>query len=403
MTNEANILVINAGSSSIKFALFAIGLNERLHGIMEGIGTHPRLQAFDAGGEVIVDRTWPSGSDTSIHHLLEGLTNWLEEHVGRGRLTAIGHRVATGGLQHSAPAIVSRGLIEMLRDLVPLAPLHQPRNLEPIEAFRKLHPSVPQVVCFDTAFHRTLPRTSQLYGLPRQLSDAGAQRIGYHGLSYEYIASQLPALDAKAAEGRTVVAHLGSGASMCALHMGKSIETTMGFSPLSGLVMSTRPGDLDPGLLIWLIREKGMSVDAIEQMLYRESGLKGISEISGDLRDLLASTDAQAREAIDVFVHRILFNLGGHCAALGGLDALVFTGGIGENAAEIREAVCKRASWLGIELDSAVPPEKAGPHRISTATSQVAVWVIPTNEELMIARHTARLLLGAKSGAHGNA
>jgi acetate kinase len=316
---------------------------------------------------------------------------WLEDLPAAQQLAAVGHRVAIGGLAHSAPVIVTPAIFEKLCALVPLAPLHQPRNLEPIEALRKSHPHLPQVACFDTAFHRTLPHVAEMYGLPRSLTEAGAHRYGFHGLSYEFISSRLRELDPHAAAGRCVVAHLGSGASMCALRDGKSIATTMGFSPLSGIVMATRPGDLDPGLVIWLIRERRMSVDALEQMLYRDCGLKGISGLSGDMRELLASDAAGAKQAVDLFVYRISTEVGALTAALGGLDALVFTAGIGEHAPAIRKAVCERSAWLGIRLDEKRNASRTG--CISADNSAVRVWVVPTDEELMIATHTAKLAL----------
>ncbi len=392
MSEQATILVINAGSSSIKFAVYDPGLAPKLHGELEGIGTAPRLTAAGAEGKALIDRTWSTHEVAGAHDLIAQLMQWLESHLGEGMLAAVGHRVAIGGLEHSGPVLITPAILDKLRALVPLAPLHQPRNLEPIEALQRTHPHLPQVACFDTAFHRTLPRVAELYGLPRELSEAGARRYGFHGLSYEYIAGRLPGLDPKAATGRTVVAHLGSGASMCALLAGKSVATTMGFSPLSGLVMGTRPGDLDPGLMIWLIRERGMSVDDAEQMLYRDCGLKGVSGLSSDMRDLLASDDPHAKEAIDLFVYKIATEIGALCAALGGLEALIFTAGIGEHAPAIRKAVCERSSWLGIRVDETAN-EKGAP-RISAADSAVSVWVVPTNEELMVATHTARLALG---------
>lgn len=316
---------------------------------------------------------------------------WLEGHLGDEKLSAIGHRVAIGGLEHSGPVLITPAILEKLRSLVPLAPLHLPRSLEPIESLKRLHPNLPQVACFDTAFHRTMPHVAELYGLPRSVSAAGGHRYGFHGLSYEYISGRLADFDPRAAAGRTVVAHLGSGASMCALRAGKSIATTMGFSPLSGLVMATRPGDLDPGLMIWLIRERGMTVEQVEQMLYEGSGLKGVSGLSGDMRDLLASSEPQAREAVELFVYRISIELGALCAALGGLDALVFTAGIGEHAAEICKSVCELSAWLGIRFDNS--ENRRGASRISTDDGTVSVWVIPTNEELMVAKHTASLAL----------
>lgn len=394
--SASNILAINAGSSSIKFAVYTADLVRKLSGELDGIGAHFHLAASNAAGVRLVDQRWPPQDGNDIHHLLSQLMQWLEKHLGAEKLAAIGHRVAIGGLEHTGPLRVTPTVLEKLRSLVPLAPLHQPRNLEPIEILKRLHPSLPQVACFDTAFHRTMPRVAELYGLPRSLGEAGARRYGFHGLSYEYISGRLADFDQRAAGGRTVIAHLGSGASMCALRAGQSIATTMGFSPLSGLVMGTRSGDLDPGLMIWLIRERGMTVDQVEQMLYRESGLKGVSGLSGDMRDLLSSKEPFAREAVDLFAYRISWELGALCATLEGLDSLVFTAGIGEHAAEIRKLVCKRMGWLGIEIDNAANRQNAS--RISAANSRVSVWVIPTNEELMVAKHTAALAL--TSGAN---
>ncbi len=299
--------------------------------------------------------------------------------------------INNAGLEHSGPALVTPELLVKLKALVPLAPLHQPRNLEPIESLGASHPHVPQVVCFDTAFHQTLPRVAQMYALPKALRDAGAHRYGFHGLSYEYIASRLPDIDRRGATGRTIVAHLGSGASMCALRSGRSIATTMGFSPLSGLVMGTRPGDLDPGLMIWLNRERGMSVDQIEATLYHDAGLKGVSGISGDMRQLLASDTPEASEVVELFAYKAATEVGALTAALGGLDTLVFTAGIGERSPEVRAMICARCKWLGLEVSMA--RNQAGSSTISTPDSRVAVHVIATNEELMVARHTIDLVL----------
>ncbi len=386
MSTERHILVINAGSSSIKFSVFDTDLDAALHGQISGIGTAPRLRTKNAQGKPVEETTWARDASTSVHDLIADLVIWLEKSLQGGRLVAVGHRVAIGGLDHSAPVRVTSEILAKLEQLVPLAPLHQPRNLEPIRAFAVHHPDLPQVACFDTAFHRTLPRIATLYGLPRDLTRDGAVRYGFHGISYEYIASRLPDLDARAAEGRTVVAHLGSGASMCAMRGCKSVATTMGFSPLSGLVMATRPGELDAGLVLWLMRSRGMDADAIEHMFYHDCGLKGVSGLTADMKSLIESTQAEAQEAVALFVHRVSVELGGLCAALGGIDALVFTGGIGENAAIIRGEICRQASWLGVELDDAANL-KGGP-KISAAGSQVSVWTVPTNEELMIARHT---------------
>jgi acetate kinase len=389
MTDDPAILTINAGSSSLKFAVFGAGEQRRVRGALEGVGTAPCLTAGDAEGRPLITRDWPAG--TGIHTLIGAVMDWLEGHLGAGRLAAVGHRVGIGGLGHSRPVRISEATLERLHDLTPLAPLHLPRNLEPIEILMRSHPELPQIACFDTAFHRTLPRVARLYGLPRALAEAGAQRYGFHGLSYEYIAGRLAELDPRTAAGRTVVAHLGSGASMCALQAGHSIATTMGFSPLGGLVMATRPGDLDPGLMIWLLRERGLSVDEVEDMLYRDAGLKGVSGLTGDMRALLDSDDPHAREAVELFTYRVVTLLGSLAAALGGLDGLVFTAGIGEHAPEIRAEVCARMRWLGIRLDETA--NRRGEGRISATQSTVAVWVIPTDEERMIARHTARTAL----------
>ncbi len=392
-----SVVVLNAGSSSIKFAIFDVpGPADAdtvavavARGEIEALGRAPHFLATDAAGDVVADKRWDVGDGADLHTLLGFLVTWIDGHLGAGRLRAVGHRVATGGLTHSEPVLLDEAVIEHLRSLVPLAPLHQPRNLDPIEVLARLHPGLMQVGCFDTAFHRTMPELTTLYGLPRHLSDAGARRYGFHGLSYEYIAGVLPHVDAEAAAGRTVVAHLGSGASLCALQGGRSIATTMGFSPLSGLMMGTRPGDLDPGLMLWLLRRPGMDVDRVEAMLYRDSGLAGVSGMGSDMRTLLASRSPHAREAVALFVHRIGVEIGGLAAALHGLDALVFTAGIGEHSAEIRARICRQADWLGIDLDDDANAHD-GP-RISAPGSALSAWVIPTDEEMMIARHVIRL------------
>lgn len=391
MERAGTILVINAGSSSIKFAVYDIGLVPQFHGQLSGLnGSDPHLSAMGPDGTAVADTAWKEFQAGRVPDPVAGLLQWLGEQSALDDLAAVGHRIALGGLDHTGPELLTGKILDKLHALIPLAPLHQPRNLEPVDTIRRLHPAVPQIGCFDTAFHRTIPHIAGLYGLPRKLIDEGARRYGFHGLSYEYIAGRLRDIDPKAAGGRTVIAHLGSGASMCALREGRSIATTMGFSPLSGLVMSTRPGELDAGLLIWLLREKRMSVDEIERMLYHKSGLKGVSELSGDMRELLASKDARAREAVDLFVYRISTEMGALCAALGGLDAIVFTAGIGEHSDFIREAVCERLGWMGIRLDRAAN-QRGGP-RVSAEQSSVAAWVIPTDEEMMIARHTAWLV-----------
>jgi acetate kinase len=393
------MLVLNAGSSSIKFAVYHANdqqLDRLVHGEIEGVGTAPRFHAQDATGAEVDAKLWVDGAKLPVAGLIAALIDWIDDRFRRGKLLAAGHRVVLGGLDHTAPALIDTALLDRLRALIPLAPIHQPRNLEPIEALAKLHPNLKQVACFDTAFHRTMPKVAQLYGVPHKLTAAGAQRYGFHGISYEYIARILPEIDERAAKGRTVVAHLGSGASMCALVGGRSVATTMGFSPLSGLVMGTRPGDLDPGLVLWLMQAKSMTLEDVENMLYHDCGLKGVSGLSGDLRDLLVSDDPQAKLAIDLFVYRVCWELGALAAAARGLDALVFTAGIGENARTVREAICRRAAWLGIELDRAA--NQRGQQRISTAASSVSVFVIPTDEELMIATHTLALAAASPAG-----
>ena len=384
---DGYLLVVNAGSSSLKFAAFAHGPGEPelyLRGAVDGRGSAARFLARDAGGSDLPAPAWRAGEDAST--LVDGLVGWIGDTLGGATLAAAGHRIALGSPDLSAPVVVDRAIIDRLRALAPLAPLHVPRNLEPIEALAHFRPDLPQVACFDTAFHRTMPPVASAYALPRDLTEAGAIRYGFHGLSYEYVASALPSLDDRAARGRTVVAHLGSGASMCAMIASRSVATTMGFSPLSGLVMTTRPGEIDPGLILWLMRERGMDADAIEGLLYRRSGLLGVSGLSGDMRELLASPDPKAREAVDLFVYRAARELGSLTAAAGGLDALVFTGGIGERSAPIRKAICSASRWLGIGLDDAANSRGTG--RISDPASPVAVWVVATDEERMIARHT---------------
>jgi acetate kinase len=385
------LLVLNAGSSSIKFAIYGANgdVRSRLaYGEIEGIGTAPHFRACDRDDTELAGPA--IGHKRSVHELMASLIGWIEAHWAKTRILAAGHRVVLGGLEHTTPVLIDAGVLKRLRELIPLAPVHQPRNLEPVEALAKLNPDIPQVACFDTAFHRTMPEVAQLYGLPKRLTEAGGRRYGFHGLSYEYIASVLPEIDERAAKGRAVIAHLGGGASMCALVGGHSVATTMGFSPLSGLVMGTRPGELDPGLLLWLTQAKGMALEEIETVLYHECGLKGVSGISSDMRDLLASDDPQAKLAIDLFVYRVCWELGALAAAAQGLDALVFTGGIGEHAVAVREAVCRRSQWLGIDLDAAA--NARGDRRISSAASSTSVWVIPTDEERMIARHTWAIL-----------
>jgi acetate kinase len=388
------ILVLNAGSSSIKFQLFAVvardGLERRMRGQVEGIGTRPRLMAKGMKGETLADETWPAREVSNVPMALERLIAFLREQIGGKLPTAIGHRVVHGGPDYSEPTLVSDAIIARLERFAPLAPLHQPNNLGPIRAIFERQPQLPQVACFDTAFHRGHPEVADRYAIPEALHAEGVRRYGFHGLSYEYIARRLGEVAPEIAKGRVVVAHLGSGASMCALVDGKSLECSMGFTALDGLPMGTRPGQLDAGVVLYLMSEKAMSAKAIERFLYNDCGLKGLSGISNDVRELLASSDPRAKLALDCFVYRIALFTGMLAAAMGGIDGFVFTAGIGENAPAIREAVARRVAWLGIELDAAANAE-GGP-LISVKGSRIPCWVIGTDEELMIASHTLGVL-----------
>jgi acetate kinase len=388
------ILVLNAGSSSLKFTVFLAGaggaLDAALSGNLEELYGQARFSARDASGAKVGEHAW--GSDAPPQHAgaLEFLFDWLRARAGDASLIAVGHRVVHGGTEFAAPVLVDAAVLETLAAFVPLAPLHQPHNLLPIRAIAERRPNLPQVACFDTAFHRSAPPLAQAFALPPSITDRGVRRYGFHGLSYEYIAAVLPHYDPRAAAGKAVVLHLGNGASMCALAGGKSVASTMGFTAVEGLPMGTRSGSLDPGVVLYLMQELKMDAKAIESLLYKESGLLGVSGVSSDMRELLASSAPRAKFAVELFVYRIGRELGSLAAALGGLDAVVFTAGIGERAAPIREAVCRQAAWLGVELDPAA--NAAGGPRISAASSRVAAWAIPTNEELMIARHTRALV-----------
>ncbi|HVT29214.1 MAG TPA: acetate/propionate family kinase, partial [Lacipirellulaceae bacterium] len=339
---------------------------------------------------------WPGGTKLGHEGAIEFLFDWGSKGALRGnQITSAGHRVAHGGLKFAQPVRIDSEVFAALEKLVPLVPLHQPHNLAAIKIVAQRAPKLPQVACFDTSFHRTQPQVAQLFALPHRFADEGVYRYGFHGLSYEYIASFLPSVDRRAAEGRTIVAHLGNGASMCAMKSSRSVATTMGFSSVEGLPMGTRCGSLDPGVLLYLIDRHNMDARALEELLYKESGLLGVSGISSDVRTLLTNSDPRAVEAIELFVYRIGRELGSLAAALGGLDALVFTGGIGENAVTIRARVCRNAAWLGLALDEAA--NNADGPRISTLESQIAAWIIPTNEELMIAKHTRRVLAGKET------
>jgi acetate kinase len=392
------ILVVNAGSSSLKFQVFALendGLVMHLRGLIDGIGTRPNFAVKDAAGASMIDRALSAAEGGSPAACLAFLGAWLRDAVAGAELVGVGHRVVHGGAKYSAPVRVDAQLLAELEKFVPLAPLHQPHNLAPIRALMASQPNLPQVACFDTAFHRTQPIEAELFALPKHFYDEGVLRYGFHGLSYEYVAAQLPRIAPEIADGRVVVAHLGSGVSMCALAGGKSVGTTMGFTALDGCPMGTRCGELDPGVVIYLGRAHGMSLDEIEALLYKKSGLLGISGVSNDMRDLLASAAPGAKLAVDFFVYRIACELGSLAAALGGIDGLVFTAGVGENSAVIRARICERAEWMGLTLDPAA--NVSGGPRISRAGSRVSAWVIPTNEELMIARQTHSVLAGRKA------
>ena len=390
---KGDILVLNSGSSSIKFGVYD-GDDEALpllgQGQIDGINGRARLSAVDQSGETVVDKTVGEGLDHGKAMAL--LVEWGQTREAARDIAAVGHRVVHGGTLFDGPVLINETVLSQLEALDPLAPLHQPHNLAGVAVLRALEPSLPHVACFDTAFHRHLPELAQRFALPREYHDAGIRRYGFHGLSYEYIAEVLPEVVGPAiAGGRVIVAHLGNGASMCALRDRRSVETTMGFTALDGLPMGTRCGNLDPGVALYLQGEWGMSTAEVNELLYHRSGLLGVSGISNDMRTLLASDESSAREAIDLYVYRINRELGALTAALGGIDALVFTGGIGEHAAPIRAMVCGLARWAGIRLDAAAN-EKKDATCISAPDSDTAVWVIPTNEEWMIARHTRTVI-----------
>ncbi len=387
------VLVLNAGSSSIKFQLFALdggAPQRRLKGQMEGIGTRPRLAAGDGDGRSLVDRTLAPDEVADLPGAMAVLEDWIQGQLA-GRLPiAVGHRVVHGGPRFDRPVLIDGKILEALDRYVPLAPLHQPNNLAPVRAIRGRFPDLPQVACFDTAFHRNHGVLADRYALPEWLYENGIRRYGFHGLSYEYIARTLPDVAPELADGRVVAAHLGSGASLCALIAGRSVDSTMGFTALDGLPMGTRPGQLDPGVVLHLIAQEGMGAREVEHLLYHESGLKGLSGISNDVRDLLASGDPRARLALDVFAYRTAREIGALATTLGGLDGLIFTAGVGENAAEVRRDICARLAWLGVALDDEA--NARNDRRISRPETRPAVHVIPTDEELMIAIHTMRVV-----------
>jgi acetate kinase len=396
------ILVLNAGSSSLKFRGYdAGGAAPRLlvRGQVESLYTEPFFSVTDAQGERREENRWAPGTQLGHEGAITYIGDFLRSHGQGHRLVAAGHRVVHGGMRFTRPVLVTPKVIEELAALEPLAPLHQPHNLAPIRVLARLRPDLPQVACFDTAFHHTAPETAQAFALPIDITSRGVRRYGFHGLSYEYIASRLPEVAPGAAAGRTVVAHLGNGASMCALQAGRSIASTMGFTAVDGLVMGTRCGSVDAGVILYLMDELKMDTRAVEDLIYKRSGLLGVSGISSDMRTLLASDDPRARFAVELFTYRIGRELGSLAAALEGLDALVFTGGIGERSALIRDRVCHRAGWLGLELNATAnqAADLADAPRISADGSRVTAWVIPTDEEGMIARHTFEALQGDRT------
>jgi acetate kinase len=387
------ILVVNAGSSSVKFQIFELaesGDAQRLiKGQVDGIGTRPRLRAETRDGRSLIDKAYAPQDVADGAAAITAAGDWLRE-TQKVNLVAVGHRVVHGGPDYDRPVVVNKDVLMRLEQFSSLAPLHQPNNLAPIRALLTRRPELLQVACFDTAFHRTHSAIADHYAIPERFYQEGVRRYGFHGLSYEYIAERLRDLAPAIANGRVIVAHLGSGASMCALANGRSVESTMGFTALDGLPMGTRPGQIDPGVLLYLIAEKRMSLKDVEDLLYRQSGLKGISGVSNDMRELETSDAAGAKLAIEYFVYRIGLNAGMLAAALNGLDGFVFTAGIGENSATIRARVAEKLAWLGISFDDSAN-NKGGP-LISKPQSKIAVYAIGTDEELMIARHTVSLL-----------
>jgi len=390
------VLTLNAGSSSLKFALFALDRPEPtliFRGELEGLGGDcPRLRGVDAAGTALFERQWPGGRALTHEDLLGAVLDFAGSHLGQDKVCIFAHRVTHGGPAYADPMEIDDEVLAALDAFCPLAPLHQPHNLTAIRACRALRPKARQIACFDTAFHRTMPAVAQRMALPPPWEAKGVRRYGFHGLSYEYVIGRLDELDSAAARGRTVMAHLGSGASLCAAINGRSVDTTMGFSTLDGLVMGTRCGAMDPGVLLYIVQEAGLDDKALEDLLYRRSGLLGVSGLSADMRPLMDSPRPEAKAAIDLFVFRLVRELGAMTASLQGLDSLVFTAGIGEHAPPIRARVCDNLGWLGVELDAEANARNA--LKISTADSRVSAWVIPTDEERVLARHALALAAG---------
>jgi acetate kinase len=392
------ILVVNAGSSSVKFQVFEVDgdgrLRRQIKGQMDGIGSRPRLHATGPKGDPLAERAYPIENVPDVPAALTVAGTWLRDELRISPL-AVGHRVVHGGPDYARPVLVDHGVIARLERFVSLAPLHQPYNLAPIRSLLNTRPTLPQVACFDTAFHRDHDALADHYAIPQQLHAEGIRRYGFHGLSYEYIAKTLPQVAPEIAGGRVIVAHLGSGASMCALKDGRSVESTMGFTALDGLAMGTRPGQIDPGVLLYLMSEKGMSAANVQNFLYRDCGLKGLSGVSNDMRELESSKDPRASFAIDYFVYRVGLNAGMLAAALQGIDAFVFTAGIGEHSVSLRARIAEKLGWLGVVLDPAENTKHA--LRVSRSDSRTPAYVLPTDEELMIAQHTLSLLMNRQS------
>tara|TARA_B100001123_G_scaffold377404_1_gene444837 strand:+ start:121 stop:1308 length:1188 start_codon:yes stop_codon:yes gene_type:complete len=383
------ILTLNAGSSSIKFALYELAGREldcQFHGKIEGIGTAPHLIATDGDGHQVTEKHWDGDADLTHEDFLGDLLDWVEDHLGGDLLIGVGHRVVHGGTIYTMPVTITPAVVEKLAALNPLAPLHQPHNIAAINAVAAVRPNLRQIACFDTAFHRHQPAVATRFALPHALQAEGIQRYGFHGISYEYIYRRLQQVDPALAAGRVIVAHLGNGASLCAMQNGRSIDTTMGFTALDGLMMGTRCGSIDPGVVLYLAEHKQMTPQEIEELLYKQSGLLGVSGISSDMRSLLDSSDPNAAEAVELFCYRIARETGALVASLGGIDGLIFTAGIGENAPEIRRLACARMGWLGLQMDAEA--NRQGAEIISTKGSPVTIRVMPTDEERMIALHT---------------
>lgn len=392
-----SILVVNAGSSSVKFQVFGIGqgggLDRAIKGQIDGIGSRPKLRANASDGRLLIDKTYAVADVSDVPSAIAVAGAWLGEQQDLA-LVAVGHRVVHGGPEYDRPVHLTAEIVDHLERYVALAPLHQPNNLAPIRTLMARRPDLPQVACFDTAFHRGHDAVVDHYAIPEQFYDEGVRRYGFHGLSYEFIATRLKDVAPQIAAGRVIVAHLGSGASMCALANGRSVESTMGFTALDGLAMGTRTGQIDPGVVLYFMTEKAMSPAAVQDLLYKDCGLKGLSGISNDMRELLNDPSPRAALSIDYFVYRVSLHAGMLAAALGGLDAFVFTAGIGENSAEIRARIATKLAWFGVALDADANAKHAA--TISTEASRIPVYVIPTDEELMIARHTLSVLTAEK-------